>query len=75
AEELSQAVDDGVDVVAELVDEIGGRVVVEVTDEMGRESGMVEELLEDRAVDGELHTLEYPARCIGCHRFASIFIE
>jgi hypothetical protein len=36
AEELCQAVDDRIDVVAELSDEVGAAVVVEMADEMGR---------------------------------------
>jgi hypothetical protein len=52
AEDLGQAVDDRVDVVAELLDEVGVVVVVKVADEMGRGCGAVAELLEDGSVDG-----------------------
>jgi hypothetical protein len=47
AEELGQAVHNCVDVVAELVDEGCMGFVVEVADEMSRDGGVVEELLQD----------------------------
>jgi hypothetical protein len=55
AEDLGQPVDDGIDVVAELADEVGVGAVVEVTDEMGRGCGVVEEFLEGGSVGGEHH--------------------
>jgi hypothetical protein len=55
AEDLGQAVDDRVDVVAELADEVGVVVIVEVADEMSRGCGVLEELLEDGSIEGQLH--------------------
>jgi hypothetical protein len=55
AEEFGQAVDDRVDMVAELADEVAVRVVVEVADELRRECCVVEEFLEDGAFKGDAH--------------------
>jgi hypothetical protein len=55
AEDLGQAVDDRVDVVAELADEVGVLVIVEVADEMCRGCGVVEELLEDGSIEDQRH--------------------
>ena len=54
-EDLGQAMDDRVDVVADLADEVGVVVIVEVADEMGRGCGVVGELLEDGSVEGRRH--------------------
>lgn len=67
AEDLGQAVDDRVDVVAELADEVALRVVVEVADEMRRECRVVEEFLEDGGFQGDAH----PPRVV--FRFSKIY--
>jgi hypothetical protein len=52
AEELAQAVGDGIDVLAERA---GCHGVVEVADEVGRECGVVEEFLEGGTVNADAH--------------------
>ena len=51
----AERVDDRVHVVAELADDLGLCAVVEVADEVGRECGLVENVLEGGTVDGDAH--------------------
>jgi hypothetical protein len=48
-------VHDSVEVIAELVDELGVGAVIEMTDELGRVRRVLEEVLEGGSVDGRLH--------------------
>jgi len=69
AEDLGNAVDDRIDVVAELADEVGADVVVEVADEMGRECSVMEEFLEGRLGDGHgIQPRKAVAVVVGCRR-------
>jgi hypothetical protein len=69
AEDLGQAVDDRIDVVADLADEVGAGVVVEVADEMGRECSVVQEFLEGRLGDGHgIQPRKGVAVVVGCRR-------
>jgi hypothetical protein len=60
SEELGQLVGDLVDAIAELVDELGLCLVVEVTDETGRKYGVVEELLGGGSGEGDCHASSIP---------------
>ena len=55
AEELGQLVGNRVHVVAELADEVGLCLVVEVADELSRGCGAVAEFLEGGSVEGDRH--------------------
>jgi hypothetical protein len=55
AEDLGQAVNDGVDVVAQPADEVAVRLLVEVADEICREGWVVERFLEDGAFKSDVH--------------------
>ena len=46
---------DSVEMVAERVDELGPGAVIEVTDELGRERRVVEEVLEGGSIEDSLH--------------------
>jgi hypothetical protein len=54
AEELGQLMDDRVDAIADLADELGVGVVVEVTQQVSCECGVVEEFLEEGSVDRDV---------------------
>lgn len=55
--------------VAELPDEVGVGSIIEMADEMGRESGVVEELVEESSIDRDVtcvrrHGHEYATECL-----------